>query len=231
MTETIILGAISIIFAIIFCVFRAKQANVFSLMLKTISSICFILCGLLAIQFVGSSTINLLIIAGLVLGLIGDIVLDLKVMYNNESDSYFLFGTLAFVVGHIFYFTATLLHNINILPANVGWNILASFGVAILLSTIILLSSKKMKMNFGKFTWLVSLYSLILTFMTAFSISIAIFSPMFWIFASGMIAFLLSDLVLSMQYFGGRNEKILIYVNHILYYIAQVLLAISILFI
>jgi len=68
-----------------------------------------------------------------------------------------------------------------------------------------------------------------LTFMVAFSFSIAIFVPIFWVFASGMLLFFLSDLVLSMQYFGGKTQKSLIYINHILYYAAQILIALSIL--
>lgn len=76
-------------------------------------------------------------------------------------------------------------------------------------------------MEFGSVKWAVVSYSIILTFMFFFTVFVAIYSPIFWIFAGGMLIFLLSDLVLSMQYFGGRGEKIFIYINHILYYLAQ----------
>ena len=231
MIESLIFGALSIVFCIIFCIFRAQKADVFTLALKSISSIFFILCGIFAINYVSSSIFGLFIIAGLVFGLVGDIILDLKVMYNENSDQYFVFGTCSFMIGHFFYFASTLIYNIDMLPTHTIWNILASLGVAILLTLIILLSSKKLNMNFGKMKWLVAAYSFVLTFMVAFSISIAIFSPIFWIFASGMIVFFLSDLVLSMQYFGNRTEKVWIYVNHILYYVAQVMLALCVLFI
>ena len=223
-------GIFSIIFAGLFCWFRASKANVFSLALKTVASVCFILCGVFAIQTVGSTSFNLLIILGLVMGLIGDIILDLKIMYPAQSDQYFTFGTTSFAIGHLFYFLACFLFNNQHLPTHIIWNILISLGVAIVMTVGIMLMSKKMKMNFGKSLYMVILYSIILNFMTAFSISIAIFVPIFWIFAAGMILFLLSDLVLSMQYFGGRDEKVFIYINHFLYYAAQVCLAISILF-
>lgn len=231
MIESLIFGALSIVFCIIFCIFRAQKADVFTLALKSISSIFFILCGIFAINYVSSSIFGLFIIAGLVFGLVGDIILDLKVMYNENSDQYFVFGTCSFMIGHFFYFASPLVYNIDMLPTHTIWNILASLGVAILLTLIILLSSKKLNMNFGKMKWLVAAYSFVLTFMVAFSISIAIFSPIFWIFASGMIVFFLSDLVLSMQYFGNRTEKVWIYVNHILYYVAQVMLALCVVFI
>ncbi len=230
MIGSLLLGIFSIIFCLIFCVVRAKQATVWSLILKTLASVCFILCGIYAVYEIGSNTINLLIIAGLIMGLIGDILLDLKIMYADDGDKYFVAGTTSFIVGHIFYFVGVLLYNNSVLADHLLWNILASVGVAVVLTLVIMLSSKKMGMDFGKMLWLVIIYSFILTFMTAFTVSIAIYVPMFWIFASGMIAFFLSDLVLSMQYFGGRTEKIWIYVNHFLYYAAQILIAFSILY-
>lgn len=230
MLSAIFLGIFCILFAMLFCFFRVKRANVFSLTLKTIASCCFVLCGIFGIYTTGSSSVNLFIIVGLVFGLIGDILLDLKVAYKEEENQYFVAGTSFFAVGHIFYFVSVLLYNIQVLPNNVMWNILASAGFAILFTLAIMLPHKKLGLNFGKHLWICAGYSLLLSFMMAFSISIAIFVPMFWIFAAGMIAFLFSDLVLSMQYFGNFTQKIWVYVNHFLYYVAQVLIAIQILY-
>jgi uncharacterized membrane protein YhhN len=117
------------------------------------------------------------------------------------------------------------------LPTHLLANILISLGVAVVLTLAIMLPSKKLGLNFGSMVWIVAGYSLMLTFMMAFAISIAIYIPIFWIFAAGMILFFLSDLVLSMQYFGGKTQKSLIYINHILYYLAQICIAISIFYI
>ena len=220
----VLFGAFSLVFCIIFCIFRSKEANVRSLSLKTIASLCFILCAMHSILLNGSSLSGLLILAGLIMGLIGDIALDLKVMYPQQGGSYFIFGTSAFIIGHIFYFAA-ILSNSALSSSNLIWRVLASVGAAIMLSALVLSSSKKMGMNFGKMFPLVALYSFFLIFMTAFSVATAIFSAAFWIFAAGMIMFLLSDLLLSMQYFGGRDEKVFIYIDHILYYGAQVMIA------
>ena len=234
MTGTLIFGIFSLIFCILFCIFRANKANVYSLILKIVASLCFILCGIFAVRGASPSgnllSIDLLIICGLVCGLVGDIVLDLKVMYPQQNNQYFISGTSAFSLGHVFYFLATVFYNSEISPKTLPWNILASIGIALILTTVIMLSSKKMNMQFGKMFYVVAFYSLILTFMLSYSIAVAIFSPIFWIFAGGMIAFILSDLVLSMQYFGNRHEKVWIYVNHILYYLAQIAIAFSILY-
>ncbi len=230
MLSVIFLGVFSILFAMLFCFFRTQKPTPFSLCLKTIASVCFVLCGIFAIYSVGSTNISLFIVVGLILGLIGDILLDLKVTYKEEEEQYFLAGTTFFAVGHIFYFVAVLLYNLEVLPNNILWNVLASLGFAVLFTMLIMLPHKKMGLNFGKNIWICSAYALILSFMMAFSISIAIFVPMFWIFAAGMICFLLSDLVLSMQYFGSFKQKIWVYVNHFLYYAAQVLIATQILY-
>lgn len=231
MIGSYVFGAFSLVFCILFCIFRASKATVYSLCLKTIASVCFIMSGIFAIKFVGESSVSLLIVAGLVMGLIGDIILDLKIMYPDQGNQYFVAGTTSFVIGHFFYFVAVLLYNSTILPTHLLWNILAALGFAIIMTTATMLVSKKMGLNFGKMIYLVIFYCLVLTFMTGFAVSIAIFNPIFWIFAAGMILFLASDLVLSMQYFGNATGKVFIYINHILYYLAQILIAISLLFV
>jgi len=230
MLSSILFAVFSIIFCLLFCWCRSKQANIYSLMLKIASSMCFILCGVFAVHTIGSNSVNLLVVVGLVMGLIGDILLDLKLMHPEQNGQYFVCGTASFMIAHLFYFLAIVFFNNANLPTHLGWNILASIGVATVLTTAIILPSKKLGLNFEKQLPISIAYCFILTFMVAISVSIAIFVPIFWIFASGMICFFLSDLVLSMQYFGGREEKVWIFVNHILYYLAQTLIAFSLLY-
>jgi len=231
MIASIIFGVFSLIFASIFCWFRTEKANVYSLLLKIFSSLCFVLCAVFAIKVSSSNNFNLLILIGLVFGLVGDILLDLKIMYPEDGNKYFVAGTYSFAVGHFFYFISALLYNSAISPKNLLWCVLASVGIAIVLTIAIILISKKLGLDFGKMLYVVISYCFILTFMVAYTIAIAIFNPIYWIFASGMILFLISDMILSMQYFGGKTAKYLIYLNHITYYLAQAMLAISILFI
>lgn len=230
MLGSIIFGVFSLVFCGLFCWIRTEKPSVYSLVLKIMSSLCFVLCGFFAVKVINSSTVNLLVLIGLIFGLVGDILLDLKIMYPNENDQYFVSGTISFAIGHIFYFISALSYNIAILPNNVWWNILASVGIAIVLTLAIVFSSKKMGLNFGKMLPIVIGYSFMLTFMVAYTFSIAIFNPVYLIFAFGMLLFFASDLVLSMQYFGNKTAKVLVYVNHFLYYMAQVLLAFSLLF-
>ena len=230
MLGSIIFAALCIIITVIFCWIRSEKATYYSLTLKTLASICFILSAGFAMRTVGTSTIGILIIVGMIFGLFGDIILDLKVMYPEKNDALFLSGTASFAVGHVFYFVAALLLNIESNPSSIAWAIPVALVLAALVTLGIMFSSKKMGMDFGKVKWAVISYSVILSFMLFYTIFVAIYNPMFWIFAAGMFVFLFSDLILSMQYFGGKSQKVFIYINHIAYYLAQVMFALYILF-
>ena len=231
MVTSLILAGFSLVFCVLFCWFRAKEANVYSLVLKIMSSLCFILSGIFAVITTKDLSISLYIVVGLVFGLIGDILLDLKIMYPQDDQQYFNAGTVVFMFGHIFYFLATFNYNYlnvqNIFP----WNLLIAIGCAAVITLAVMLLSKPLKINFGKNLIISTIYCFVLSLMLCYSISVAIYLPIFWIVAAGMFMFFVSDLVLSMQYFGGKISKVWIYVNPITYYIAQIMLAISILFI
>ena len=229
MVGPIIFIVLSMLLCMAFCVLRAQKATGFSLTLKILSSLAFIFAGILALQVNGFSTIGILILVGLICGLAGDILLDLKIMYPQRNNAYFYSGVASFAVGHVFYFTATLLYILEINSAMLAWALPVALVLAGLMTLAIMLVSKKMKMDFGSVKWAVIAYSVILSFMFFFTVFVAIYSPIFWIFAGGMLIFLLSDLVLSMQYFGGASQKIFIYINHILYYLAQNMFALFLL--
>ena len=231
MVGSIIFAVLCMVITLIFCWLRSSKATFYSLTLKILASLCFIFSAIIALSLIGfDSTVGILILVGLICGLAGDILLDLKVMYPAKNDVLFLTGTMSFAIGHVFYFVALLLINISTNTMALAWAIPVSVVLAVGLTLIILFSSKKMGMDFGKVKWVVIGYSIILSFMFFYSVCVAILSPMVWIFAAGMLVFLLSDLILSMQYFGGKTQKSFIYYNHILYYLAQVMFALFILF-
>lgn len=85
-----------------------------------------------------------------------------------------------------------------------------------------------MKLDFGKFAVHALLYGFCLMFMSALGIGLAIVAGTreLIVFAVGMVLFLLSDMVLTTMYFGGKpRDKVLCTVNHALYYAAQITIA------
>lgn len=172
------------------------------------------------------------IVAGLVMGLIGDIVLDLKVVYSDDpaqENVYLTSGMVSFGIGHVFYFIAILLYFTS---SVVSWAIV---GICIAVAAVCAFAmvfggTKLMKFNFGKFTVHSICYAFLLLFMGAIGIAVWVkgkgANPHVPLFSIGMILFLLSDVVLTQMYFGGKpKDKFLCIVNHTLYYAAQILIA------
>lgn len=241
---------LTLIIGIIFCVIsmgvfiylRATKGGLAGVFSKTVASICFIALALaLLAQKIGLNAYFsygvCLIVLGLVCGLVGDILLDFKVVYNFHKKQFLYAGMTSFLIGHLCYIVAMLLFSIN--ETNIFTKepiiLLSIFGGSIILSLVIwLFSTKVLKFNFEDCTFFVNCYSFVLIFTTALSIYLGFIItnlPMY-ILSAGFILFLFSDLVLSTQYFGGKlMSKPLIVINHLLYYIAQITIASFIFFV
>lgn len=232
MVTPIILISACVLTTILFLVVRVKVGGVWGVATKTLASFMFVVTALVGLVTRASTISSMFIVLGLICGLIGDIVLDLKVVYQEHNDFYLNMGMLSFSIGHIFYFVALFMYlnnDINFISSSTPLYIpiLIGIGVALLLCGGILLSSKLMKLDFGKFFLQSAGYSILLTSLASISILLAVFyTSTLWVFGIGAIAFLISDLILSLNYFGGQaNNKLLILLNHITYYIAQILIA------
>ena len=224
----------------LFVVVRVKKGGVMGVYTKILASFGFVLLGLLLStnKAVFGEVFNLaavFICAGLVCGLIGDIVLDLKVVYKDDEDKHLPVGMIAFGIGHFFYIAAMILAistEIEICSWDFIWKILVDvFASALLTFLIWFISTNVMKLDFGKHLWATLAYTFILVFVVAFSLTFTICVPniKLWIMLIGTVLFFLSDIVLSTQYFGGKqDDKLLIAINHILYYAAQIVIALFI---
>lgn len=227
-----VLLAIGITATIVFLVLRVKKGGIAALYAKAIASCCFIATALAAMNrnrvFLEFGT---LILAGLILGMLGDIWLDLKWIYLQDKDSYLYAGFISFLLGHLCFITAIF----RSAPWN-SFSIIMSIVLALVIGVIAILMEKPLKMKYGKFKLIVFLYSCTLALtMTASMMTAYItkFKLSAWIVMSvGALLFLLSDLVLSGMYFGeNKNTKGNIILNHTLYYAAQFCMAATILFI
>ena len=220
-----------------FLYFRINKGGIWGLFSKTIASVSFVVFALLLsfskmqISYNGSLAIAFLI-SGLVCGLVGDILLDLKVMYQFHEKNYLKAGITSFLFGHIFYIIAIgIICSYNfVLFSTTRIIILSCMIVAcILLSILIWLITKKtMKFDYDGNAILVNIYSAVLLFTTAFAIfmTVNMFNFQNILLSVGFVSFLASDLILSLQYFGGKQDsKNLTFANHILYYFAQILIA------
>lgn len=202
--------------------------------LKAVVSVCFILTGLFAMvenpncpKIVGA-----LVAAGGVWGLLGDIALDLKYVFKKYEKEYLNAGFSCFGIGHIFYIAALFLaYGFNIKPT-----LTALFPMAVSV-LIVFISEPVMKVKYGEFKKITVAYLFILGYVLGLSWGYLIFeySISALLFSIGFLLFIGSDIFLSSLYFGAtekdRTNRVSIVLNHILYYSAQFLIALSLLFI
>ncbi len=212
----------------LFLITRDRKGSVKALLLKTITSFLFISVAFASVMVnsgQGVATFFALIIMGLICGLIGDIVLDLKVMYKESSSLYQHGGMVAFLIGHLFYLAALIIY------FGFDWIPLV---IAVVLAIIIACVSKFiLKFNFAEHTVDTYAYTFFLSYMMTQACYAAItrgFTACTVLLAAGSILFLLSDLILVMTYYDNKDSRPFIAVNHILYYAAQFTIALSVLY-
>ena len=208
---------------------KLKKPSLKALIFKISTTFILILFALFCILNVPEKLeIGVIIVIGLIFGLIGDIVLDLKLIYPDDDEFYTYFGFTSFILGHLLYIGYFLLNfHLHVLDYSF------IFGLAGMTVFLVLVTENPMKLNFGKFRLISSIYAFILSFITFLMLWTAIRYENFGmlIFSLGLIFFLISDLILSHSYFGKKEKPWMILTNYIFYYGAQYLIALSILWI
>lgn len=163
----------------------------------------------------------ILIIIGILFGLLGDFFLALKKVHK-EKEVIFITGLVAFLIGHIFYIIAfSLINPINKLD----------FVFAFIYLTITLVVFKISKLDFGNLKYGVILYSSVIALMMGKATSVLLYggnSSISNIVFIGALLFGLSDGVLSFSMFGKKNEGKLSVCCHLLYFPAQLIIALSV---
>ena len=221
-----------LIFIVLFLSMRVKKATPKAAAAKAMTSVCFILSWLVLAKQ-SMSDFALFIGGGLVFGLLGDIWLDLKFCYREDDDLYTKLGFSAFAVGHFFFIAAI------VSGASAGFNLkalLCALGVAVVVALVVFFGEKAMKLHYGAYKMISTLYGALLFFMTAFAVFTAVFSGVkenmhLLVMGVGGVFFAVSDLILSGTYFGeGKNRPVDVITNHVTYYMAQFIIAGSLAF-
>ena len=166
----------------------------------------------------------LFIFLGLVSGLVGDLLLELRPFDMNNEPSIILSGITAFSIGHIFYLIALITYFQFFI-----FSILFSFIVTL----IVYIASRWIKMEWKHMLVPSLIYTFIIFLMVGQTLFIAVdqrFSLFTSILFAGGMLFGISDLILSQTYFNNQNGKGFIISNLSIYYASQILIAISILF-
>lgn len=225
------LGAVAFV-----CYVREKirAYSVRALFLKSVVSTLFLavgVCGWHA-SSAGASPFGAFIVLGLLLGLLGDVWLDLKYVFPAQDAPFTYAGFTAFGAGHVLYIAGLLTQFYR--PGQL-WALTVPFALAALGALVNLLLERPMKLRYGRMKPVVLIYSFLL-FSTVFAAgAMALLhgwqSTTLNLFFIGSVLFAMSDLVLSGTYFGeGRERPIDLIANYCLYYGGQFLIAFSLLF-
>ena len=233
MAFSFVLLGIGAILVTLFLIDKIHKYSVRETIIKSFASLVFISLAVYHNFLKGFSPFGSLVIVALVLGLLGDVWLDLKYVFPKEDKAFTYAGFLCFGLGHIAFMSGMFIQ--FYVPGNVLFIILPYvFGLVMGVVTVLL--EKPMKLVYGKMKLIVFLYGILLFSMFGVAFSLYIqsgFKNVSLLFMSiGGCLFAVSDLVLSGTYFGeGKERAIDISINGILYYIAQFSIAFSIYFI
>ena len=188
--------------------------------LKGLASICFVLLGVCCSP---GTHIARLIVTGLILGCIADVLLNLRMVFKEQGQKIFLFGILVFLSGHILYLAAVFpLAKHPVLCVVIGIILTALLMIWIFQR----ITAKKAFKIFG------GIYIGAIALLNCVAVSNLITSPSAFtaVFVAGALLFLISDIVLILNTFGPESRFRLRITNISLYYIGQILIALSLLF-
>lgn len=213
-----------------FLALRVKKTDVKSLMLKAATSVMFILTGVFLLMG-KPSLYAALVVGGLVCGILGDIWLDMKFMYKADDDFLTKAGFSSFALGHCFYIAAIAAGVTEFRAVSIPMSLV----VGVIAFLVIYFGEKIMKLKYhGNYKIISALYGGLLFFVTALPFNCAVLAGVkdnlhLMAFFVGGVFFIISDIILSGTYFGeGRNRPVDIVTNHVTYYIAQFIIAASI---
>ncbi|MCR5088210.1 MAG: lysoplasmalogenase [Oscillospiraceae bacterium] len=194
-----------------------RKKYVPTVILKGMASLCFVILGLLCSP---GTQMAKLIVWGLIFGCIADVMLNLRWIVREKGKLVFLLGILIFLGGHIFYLAAIL----RICSVRLVCVLLGAVLTGLLMIWIFRqITAEKAFKIFGV------VYIGAIVIMNTVAVGNLITSPSAFtgIFAGGAVLFLISDIVLILNTFGSESKMSLRITNLGLYYVGQLMIAIS----
>lgn len=216
-----VLCVLCAVLAGIFLYVESRKRYVPAVILKGLASFCFVVIGLLCSP--GTSAAKL-IVWGLVVGCVADVLLNLRMVFSEKGQLIFLVGILVFLTGHIMYLAAVM---------GMSSCRLVCIAAGIVLTALLMIWIFRRitaKMAFKVFG-VVYIGAIMLLNCVAMGNLIKTPSAFTAVFAAGAALFLVSDIVLILNTFGGEFRQSLRNTNISLYYAGQLLIAFSLLLI
>ena len=216
-----IISILCLCLAALFIWTEKRENYVGAVILKGLASLCFVFVGIMAGN---GGQLAKLAVTGLALGCIADVLLNLRWVFPKKGQLIFLIGILVFLGGHVVYLAA-------VLPMADNWVVCVVVGAvltALLMKWIFSkITAKKAFKIFGVF------YLGAIMMLNSVAVSNLMTEPSAFtgLFTAGALLFLISDIVLILNTFGPESKFSLRVTNLSLYYLGQLLIAWSLLFV
>lgn len=218
-TTIIIIAIIGACLQRTFITVEHKEKYVAADVLKGLAALMFVVIGFIGYTTITKDSFGLKILIGLIFGMIGDVVMNLRfVLPDNAGQKAFLGGIFAFLIGHILYLAALIPITTHLVVCIIIGAIIAALLLAYIFKTM---EVKKAFKIFGIF------YLGAVIIMTVIAIDIAVFMPTTHnlIYAVGAVLFTASDIILIFNTFSGTTRYSLRFANLSLYYLGQLAIA------
>ena len=216
----IVFCILCLVLACLFIMEENKEKYVAAAVLKGLASLCFVIVGAMTGD---GSHLAQLVLVGLILGCVADVLLNLRWVFKEKGKLIFLVGILVFLSGHVVYLAA-------ILPMTKSWVICLATGIVLTAVLMIWIFSKITAEKAFKIFGVFYIGAIVLINCVAVSNLITNPSAFTAIFAGGAVLFLISDIVLILNTFGPESKFSLRITNLSLYYLGQLLIALSLMF-
>ena len=209
-----------------FILVENKKKYVPAVILKGSAALVFIIIGVLSAQLTSNPSFAKLVVIGLILGGIGDVLLNLRFVFEKQGQKIFLLGIASFLSGHIMYLAALILLSNNLLVSLICGVIAAAVLLRWIFSKI-----GEVQKAFKIFGYL---YIGAIVLMTAAAVGNLVANPGSTgalLYVMGAVLFTASDVIMIFNTFGGTQKFSMRAANLSLYYLGQLMIAISLQFI
>ncbi len=220
---TIVLCLVGMLLQLSLIYAEYKKKMVAAVWLKGLAAAVFVCVGFLGLKSAGKSRFADTVVTGLLLGAIGDVLLNLRYLTKKLEQLFFMAGIASFFLGHVMYL-------VSLIPFSEHLPVLIIAGLAVtaILMAVILpkITASTVFKGFG------TVYVLTVVFMATVAVGnlISVRNTNRTIFAIGALFFLISDIILIFNTFGPDFSMRLSAATLILYYIGQSLIACSVYF-
>lgn len=207
---------------IVFIVVEGKRHMRAAVFLKGGASLFFVALAVFGIAVTGGSPYKWLVAAGALLGVGGDVFLNLRYLLpESRQNGVFAVGIGSFLLGHVTYVIALALGD--------GLAVLIALPIALCIFLPVFFASRKLLAVPGEIYPFGLFYIFCVIFMFTLSAVALCRTPddLHRIFAPGAFCFMISDLILCYQLFGRKKFAVLRPLLLVLYYFGQMMICLT----